>query len=61
MLFRSRGHGRGDELVRVRVAVPTSLNAEQKQLLKELAATLESPGDSQDDKGLLGKIKEALG
>jgi molecular chaperone DnaJ len=56
-----RGQGRGDELVRVRVVVPTSLSAEQKQLLKALAVTLGSSSDSQDDKGLLGKIKEALG
>ena len=56
-----RGQGRGHELVRVRVVVPTSLSAEQKQLLKELASTLGSPTDSEDDKGLLGKIKGALG
>jgi molecular chaperone DnaJ len=56
-----RGQGRGHELVRVRVVVPTSLSAEQKQLLTELASTLGSPTDSEDDKGLLGKIKGALG
>ena len=56
-----RGQGRGDELVRVRVVVPTSLTADQKRLLKNLASTLGDSTDSQDDKGLLGKIKEALG
>jgi molecular chaperone DnaJ len=56
-----RGQGRGDELVRVRVVVPTKLTPEQKRLLKDLDDTLETPSDSEDDKGLLGKIKDALG
>jgi molecular chaperone DnaJ len=58
---RLRGQGRGDELVRVRVIVPTKLTPEQKRLLKDLDDTLEMPSDSPDDKGLLGKIKDALG
>ena len=56
-----RGQGRGDELVRVHVAVPTSLTAEQKRLLKELAASLGHSSDGLDDKSILGKIKDALG
>jgi molecular chaperone DnaJ len=56
-----RGQGRGDELVRVHVVVPTSLTAEQKRLLKELAASLGSSSDGVDDKSILGKIKDALG
>jgi molecular chaperone DnaJ len=55
-----RGQGRGDELVRVRVIVPTKLTPEQKRLLKDLDDTLGTPSDSPDDKGLLGKIKDAL-
>ena len=55
-----RGQGRGDELVRVRVVVPTKLTPEQKRLLKDLDDTLGTPSDSPDDKGLLGKIKDAL-
>ena len=30
------GHGQGDELVKVEIAVPTKLNAKQKKLLKDL-------------------------
>ena len=56
-----RGQGRGDELVRVHVAVPTSLTAEQKRLLKELATSLGNSSDGLDDKSILGKIKDALG
>jgi molecular chaperone DnaJ len=56
-----RGQGRGDELVRVHVVVPTSLTAEQKRLLKELAASLGNSSDGVDDKSILGKIKDALG
>jgi molecular chaperone DnaJ len=56
-----RGQGRGDELVRVRVVIPTNLSTEQKRLLKYLDDTLKAPPDSHDDKGLLGKIKDALG
>lgn len=33
------GYGKGDELVRVTVEVPTKLNSQQKQLLKEFAAS----------------------
>jgi len=56
-----RGQGRGDELVRVHVIVPTSLSAEQKRLLKELATSLSNSSDGLDDKSILGKIKDALG
>ena len=56
-----RGQGRGDELVRAHVIVPTSLTAEQKRLLKELAASLRNSTDGLDDKSILGKIKGALG
>ena len=56
-----RGQGRGDELVRVHVVVPTSLSAEQKRLLKELASSLGNSSDGLDDKSILGKIKDALG
>ncbi|MFH1782296.1 MAG: molecular chaperone DnaJ [Candidatus Omnitrophota bacterium] len=40
---RLRGHGNGDELVRVIVETPTRLNREQKRMLKEFS---ESCGDN---------------
>jgi molecular chaperone DnaJ len=50
---------RGDLLVQASVVTPTSLSDEQKELLQKLAVSLGTPVD--EDKGLLGKIKEKLG
>lgn len=55
-----RGTGRGDMLVSVNVQVPTNLNEEQKRLLRELARTLGEATPEPQDKGFLGKIKDAL-
>jgi molecular chaperone DnaJ len=54
-----RGHNRGDHFVRVKVAVPTRLNGEQRELLKKLALSF---GEklSADDKGFMDKVKEAF-
>jgi molecular chaperone DnaJ len=42
---RLRGRGYGDLLVRVRIDVPKSLSAEQKELLEQFQATLGENGD----------------
>jgi molecular chaperone DnaJ len=55
-----RSGGRGDLLVHVQVATPKDLTAEQKRILGELAESLGTPL-SPDDKGILGRIKDALG
>ncbi len=55
-----RARGRGDLLVRTHVVTPKNLSPRQKELLAELAGTLRSDG-SVDDKGLLNRIKDALG
>ena len=55
------GHRRGDLLVALDLQVPTSIDGEQRQLLEELAKTMEKPTDSSKDKGLFDKIKDALG
>ncbi len=52
--------GRGDQLLRVRVATPESLTEEQKKLFKELARTLGPAEDPKEDKGFLGKIRGAF-
>ena len=68
--FRIKGKGvpqinglrRGDLVVPVNVRIPTSLDANQRRLMEELSKTLQKPdGDSAKDKGLFGKIKDALG
>lgn len=52
---------RGDQHVRVRVVVPTDLNDEQKKLFVQLAKSFGYDVSPGEDKGLLGKFKDALG
>jgi len=56
-----RRNGRGDQLVIVRVAVPTKLTPEQKKLFKELSKTLGQEVIPQEEKGLLDHLREVLG
>ncbi|HLE80198.1 MAG TPA: molecular chaperone DnaJ [Dehalococcoidia bacterium] len=56
-----RGNGRGDMLVRVKVVVPDSLTEHQRELLQELAKTMDQEVSPQDGKGLFDKIKDAFG
>jgi len=55
-----RGGGRGDMLVHVNVVTPKNLNKDQKDLLKQLAASMGSDVTPQEDRGFMGKIKDAL-
>jgi len=55
-----RGSGRGDMLVRANVITPKSLTKEQKELLRQLAASMGTNVKPQDS-GLMGKIKDAFG
>jgi molecular chaperone DnaJ len=54
------GYGKGDELVRVLVWVPTKLSSEEKRLLDELASkeNLKPPAG---DKSFFERLKETLG
>jgi molecular chaperone DnaJ len=56
-----RRNGRGDQLVMVHVLTPTKLSKEQKDLLTELSKTLGKEIVHQPEKGLLEKVKEAIG
>jgi len=58
---RLRRSGRGDQIVIINVAVPTSLNAEQKELLMALGSTLGSEVTPQEEKTLLDRLRDALG
>ena len=53
------GRGRGDQYVTVRVTVPTSLSAEQKQALRDFAKAMgeEEPG-AEEPKGFFDKRKK---
>jgi len=67
-VFRVRGQGMpspggggvGDQHVIVKLAVPTKLTAAQRKLLKEFSAASGEPA-SEDEKGLLERVKDALG
>jgi molecular chaperone DnaJ len=56
-----RRNGRGDQVVIVHVQTPSKLTARQRELLKELGTTLGKEVVHQPEKGLLNKLKEALG
>lgn len=56
-----RRNGRGDQLVMVHVLTPTKLSKQQKDLLTELSKTLGKEVVHQPEKGLLEKVKEAIG
>jgi molecular chaperone DnaJ len=56
-----RGNGRGDMIVRANVVTPKNLSKDQKDLLKQLAESMGSEVKPQEDRGFMGKIKDALG
>ena len=55
-----RGSGRGDELVRVKIEIPTKLTTAQREAIRNLA---EAFGEevAPPEKGFIGKVKEAFG
>ncbi len=56
---RLHGHGRGDQMVRVTVQVPTKLNVAQREALHKLA---EAMGEKiPEDKGFFDKVRDAFG
>lgn len=68
--FRLRGKGvpdvrtgvRGDQIVTVRVMMPTELTSRQKELFQELAESLNEPDLRETHRrGFLDRIKDALG
>jgi molecular chaperone DnaJ len=56
-----RHNGRGDQLVLVRVAVPTKLNREQKRLFQELGQTLDPEALWEEKRSLLDELREMFG
>lgn len=55
-----RGYGRGDQHVKVTVAIPKKLSAKQKELLRKYAE-LSGETVNPPDKGIIDKVKDALG
>jgi molecular chaperone DnaJ len=56
-----RGNGRGDMIIHAHVVTPKNLSKEQKDLLKKLADSMGVDVAPQEDRGIMGKIKGALG
>jgi molecular chaperone DnaJ len=57
-----RGHGRGDQLVRISIEVPHKLTAQQKSLLEALDASFqEGRGTpSEKRKGFLDRLRDLI-
>jgi molecular chaperone DnaJ len=53
---RLQGSGRGDLYLHLRVAVPKSLNAEQRQLLEQLRRSLDGEPAEAGEEGFLSKV-----
>jgi len=58
---RLRRSGRGDQIVIINVAVPTNLNAEQRELLTTLGKTLGSEVTPQEERTFLDRLRDVLG
>jgi molecular chaperone DnaJ len=56
-----RGSGRGDQLVRVRVVTPETLDEDQKRLFEELAGSLGKARHPREDKKFFDRIRDAFG
>jgi molecular chaperone DnaJ len=55
-----RGHGRGDQHVRISVKIPQKMSAREKELLREYAR-IAGEEVAPPDKGIFNKVKDALG
>lgn len=53
--------GRGDQLIRLYVVTPSSLDENQKKLFKELAKTLGKATLPKEEKNFFDKLKDSLG
>lgn len=56
-----RGGSRGDQLVMVHVVIPDGLSDEQKDLFRQLDATLDEAELPKEKGGFFSKVKDALG
>lgn len=55
-----QGHGRGDQVVRVEVMIPSRLTEKQKDLLRQFEEMERDEQYHSRDKGFFGKVKDAF-
>lgn len=54
-----QGYGRGDQIVKVKVVIPTKLNEKQKEMLRKFDSTVKAD-QYQERKGFFKKMKDAF-
>ena len=54
---RVNASGRGDLFIHVEVHIPTKLTREQRKAFEQIRETLPVGGESADDEGFFGKVK----
>lgn len=54
-----QGYGKGDQIITVKVGIPTKLTAKQKEMLKKFDSTVQND-QYQDRKGFFKKVKDAF-
>jgi molecular chaperone DnaJ len=54
-----QGYGRGDQVIKVNVVIPSKLSEKQKELLRQFEGTVQ-PGQFQTRKGFFEKMKDAF-
>jgi len=59
-VHKLRGYGRGDQMVKVKVMIPTNLTEEQKEKLRDFGASLTDGQHSEKAKGFFNKVKDAF-
>jgi molecular chaperone DnaJ len=55
------GMGRGDQLVKVVVQIPTKLTARQRELLEALDEELPAPSETVEEEGFFEKVRDIFG
>ena len=55
-----QGYGRGDEYVRITVAIPTKLTEEEKKILREFAALRKEDVENLKTKSFFNKVKDGF-
>ena len=53
--------GRGDQIVRILVRIPTKLTHRQKELFEALAEELPEPTQAEENEGFFDRVRDIFG